>query len=98
MRALTQYELSDWLCATPLVHGFKRARNIAIERTFRSRRPRALPRFLADHARLAGGSVAFSVAYNTPWVIDLLTRAAKIHLAADALIILDNSRDAKARR
>jgi hypothetical protein len=98
MRALTQYEFSDWLCATPLVHGFKRARNIAIERAFRGWRPRALEHFLADHGRLAGGSVAFAVAYNTPWVIDLLTRAAKVHLAADALIIVDNSRDVRARR
>src|SRR4030081_1676593 len=97
MRALTQYPWSDWARATPLVHGFKRARNIGVERAFRRPRPRALARFLAEHAGLAGGTIAFSVAYNTPWVIDLLARAAKLHLVADALVVLDNSRDAKAR-
>src|SRR5258706_8797437 len=98
MRALTQYPWSDWARATPLVHGFKRARNIGVERVFRRQRTRALARFLAEHAGLAGGSIAFSVAYNTPWVVDLLTRAAKLHLLADALVIADNSRDATARR
>jgi len=98
MRALTQYQWPDWARATPLVHGFKRVRNVGLERAFRRRRPRALSRFLAAHAGLAGRTIAFSVAYNTPWVVDLLARAAKIHLVADALVVVDNSRSAAARQ
>jgi hypothetical protein len=97
MRHLDQYGPLQWARGDPFVHGFKRVRNVAIERTFRRLHPRALNRFLADHAGLAGGTIALTIAYNTPWVVELQIRAAKRTLAADALIVVDNSRDRAAR-
>ncbi len=97
MRALDEYGLLEWASFTPLVHGFKRVRNIALERTFRRARPHALDQFLADHGQLSGGTIAVAIAYNTPWVIDLLMRMAKRNLAAGTLIVADNSRKREAR-
>jgi hypothetical protein len=96
MRAANEYDLGEWLIGLPLVHGLKRARNVLIERTFRSVRSRETDKLLAKHAGLAGGSLAISVAFNQPWVIELTTRMAKRHLDG-TLIVLDNSRDANAR-
>lgn len=97
MRAAHEYGLGEWLIGSPLVHGLKRARNVLIERAFRGVRSRETGKLLAKHAGLAGGSLVISVAFNQPWVIDLLTRMAKRHLEG-TLIVLDNSRNSRARR
>jgi hypothetical protein len=78
------------------VHGFKRARNLVVERTFRYLRPPGLERFVADHAHLASASVAVTIAYNAPWVVELLTRMARLKLVSP-LLVFDNSRSATAR-
>jgi hypothetical protein len=97
MRSLNQYRLAEWARAQPLEHLYHQIRLDAKDRLYRARRPRALEPFLDRHAHLAGGTVAIAVAYNTPWVIDVLTRTARLHLGADALIVLDNSRRPEAR-
>ena len=97
MRAANEYSLGEWLTGSPLVHGFKRARNMLLDRAFRSVRSRETDKVLANLAGLAGGSLVMSVAFNQPWVIELTTRMAKRHLNG-TLIVLDNSRKADARR
>ena len=97
MRAAHEYGLGEWLIGLPLAHGLKRARNVLLERTFRGVRSRETDKLLAKQAGLAGGSLAISVAFNQPWVIELTTRMAKRHLDG-TLIVLDNSRDANARK
>ena len=97
MRAANEYGLGEWLIGLPLVHGLKRARNVLLERAFRGVRSRGTDKFLAQQAGIAGGSLVLSIAFNQPWVIDLLTRMAKRHLDG-TLIVLDNSRKAEARR
>ncbi len=97
MRSANEYGPGEWLIGLPLVHGLKRARNVLLERTFRKVRSRETDKLLARLAETAGGSLVLSIAVNQPWVIDLLTRMAKRHLEG-TLVILDNSRDSKARR
>ena len=97
MRHANEYGLGEWLIGLPLLQGVKRARNVILERTFRSIRSREADKFLTEHAGLAAGSLVISVAFNQPWVIDLLTRMAKRHFEG-TLIVLDNSRKVEARR
>jgi hypothetical protein len=91
MRALNEYGLADWMRGTPLEHLYKRARDIVFDRLFCGLRPRGFREFLGRHAHLTGGTVAFTIAYNTPWVINLLTRSVRDRLVFDAFIVLDNS-------
>jgi hypothetical protein len=97
MRFPSEYGADEWFIGLPLVHGLKRARNVLLERTFRSARSRETNKLLAKHSGLAGGSLVMSIAFNQPWVIDLLTRMTKRHLEG-TLIVLDNSRNSEARR
>lgn len=98
MRSIDEYSAAEWAVGRPLVHAFKRARNSLTDRLFRSRRPRELDHFLADLGPLAGKTVVATIAYNSPWVIDLMTRLAARNLAADVLFVVDNSDDAEKRR
>jgi hypothetical protein len=91
VRALAEYQLADWAKAVPLVHGLKRMRNVAVERTFRSMYARGYDRFIAELAALKPQTLAISVAYNTPWVIDVTTRLTGQNLVG-TLAICDNSR------
>lgn len=97
MRAVADYELAEWARGVPFVHGFKRARNVAIDRTFRRIPARGYDRFMADLAGLQPQTVGVVIAFNTPWVIDVTTRVTKKNLAG-TLIVCDNSRDPAARR
>lgn len=97
MRFPNEYGAEEWFIGRPLVHGLKRARNVLLERAFRGVRSRETDKLLAKQAGLTGGSLVISVAFNQPWVIDLQTRMAKRHLEG-TLIVLDNSRNSRARR
>jgi hypothetical protein len=96
MRGIDEYSLREWAMGLPMEHGFKRARNFAVERVFRASRPRDYDRFMAG---LSGRSphLIIVVAFNTPWVIDLATRMAQRNLGAQ-LIVCDNSRKPEARQ
>jgi hypothetical protein len=97
MRFPNEYGAGEWFIGRPLVHGLKRARNVLLERAFRGVRSRETDKLLAKQAGLADGSLVISIAFNQPWVIDLQTRMAKRHLEG-TLIVLDNSRNSRARR
>jgi hypothetical protein len=97
VRALSDYRLADWSKGRPLVHGIKRARKVATERMFRSLPARGYDAFMADLTARRPEVRAVTIAYNTPWVIDVLTRVAPPNLNG-TLVICDNSRKAAARR
>jgi len=97
VRALSDYRLADWSKGTPLVHGIKRARNVAIERIFRSLPARGYDAFMADLTARRPDVLAITIAYNTPWVIDVMTQITPPNLAG-TLVVCDNSRKSAARR
>jgi hypothetical protein len=97
VRALSDYQLADWGKGTPLVHGIKRARNIATERIFRSLPARGYAAFMADLTARRPDVLAITIAYNTPWVIDLMTQVSPPNLNG-TLVVCDNSRKSAARR
>lgn len=97
MRALSDYGLADWSKATPLVHGIKRARNVATERIFRALPARGYDVFMADLTARRPDVLAVTIAYNTPWVIDVMTQTAARNLRG-TLVVCDNSNKTAARR
>ena len=97
MRELGTYAAREWLQAQPLVDGVKLVRNSIIERAFRNRKSPELGRFLREHGSLRDRTVAVAIAFNTPWVIELLLRAAHENLINTTLIIVDNSSAPEAR-
>jgi hypothetical protein len=96
MRPEFDYSGADWLRGKPLLDGFKLRRNELISSGFRQKRPTSLETFLADNADRVRSQVTIAIAFNTPWVIDLLLRTTRLHLKGP-LVIVDNSRDAAAR-
>jgi len=96
VRDWTDYGLAEWIKGAPLVHGVKRARNVATERIFRRMPARGYGRFMAELERKRPEIVAVAVAYNTPWVIDLTTQITRRNLVG-TLVVCDNSRQAAAR-
>jgi hypothetical protein len=97
MRGLTEYGLGEWATGMPLVHGFKRGRNALIERAFRGLGRRAGDALLSQRSELGGKTVISVIAYNVPWTIALMLRAAP-RLPGCAFVIFDNSRNPDARR
>ncbi|MFG1477138.1 hypothetical protein V5F53_00570 [Xanthobacter sp. V4C-4] len=96
MRALKDYPLSHWLVGAPLAHRLRRLRNTLVDRIYRRRRApgqEALVRALADQ----GGTLAFTVAFNTPEAVALLMQAMARHLPGTPLVVCDNSTQAEAR-
>lgn len=76
----------------------KNLRNALVDRCFR-RRGRADGHRLAGELAARGvRDVVFTIAFNSPWVIDLLTLAWADHLADVMLVVVDNSSDPTSRR
>ena len=97
VRDLNEYTLGDWATGTPVVHGFKRVRNIAVDRYFRASKRRDYERAMATLSGSAGQPLVIMISFNTPWALDLSTRLALRNLKAK-LVVCDNSRDRAARR
>jgi hypothetical protein len=89
--------LSSTLNASRLVRAGKNLRTAVIDRRFRRRDAAAGRRLAAELARRGTRHVAFSIAFNSPWVIELLTAAWQAHTVGLDLVVLDNSSDADAR-
>jgi glycosyltransferase involved in cell wall biosynthesis len=97
MRDVGAYSVSELLACRPLVDQFKYVRNQAVERFYRSTGAEARDKFFAKRPHGVGRTVAVTIAFNTPWVIELFLRAAKLNLPDTAIIVADNSTDAAAR-
>lgn len=91
MRDLASYSVQQWLALVPVAHRLKLIRNRALERVYRNSGTAARDRFLSDHGREVGPKVAVTIAFNTPWVIELFLRAAKANMPGMSIIVADNS-------
>ena len=59
----------------------------------------ARAREFAKNLRSSGSSrLCFTIAFNTPWVIDALTKAWQVHPTGMLLVVIDNSSDEAARK
>ncbi|MCO5162905.1 MAG: hypothetical protein M9939_17355 [Mesorhizobium sp.] len=80
-----------------LVRSAKNLRNEMMDQAFRlaghAERDRFLAAFKAD-----GRPVVFAVAFNTPWVVDLLTASWAENVADSVLVVVDNSKSRAARQ
>lgn len=85
------YPAKDWLRLKPLQHALKRQRNRMVSDWFAGRPARnqaALDRVIPD---LAGRRVIFTVAFNKPWLIELMILSTARHMPDWSLVVLDNS-------
>lgn len=81
----------------PAVRSVKNLRNRIIDHGFR-RSDRAEGLAFAGRLESAGiRDAAFTIAFNCPWAIDLLTRSWEVHQPRLPLVVVDNSSDASAR-
>jgi hypothetical protein len=86
------HPLRDWLRLQPLAHGFKRLRDDFAQRLFLRMRPAELESFLRHNAHLEGHNIALIVAFEAPWALEWMLRAAAQHLEDATLVVCDNSR------
>lgn len=80
-----------------LVRSFKNVRNAIVDGYFRSRRAKDGLNFAQSLAQSGARRVCVTIAYNTPWVLDILTRAWQLFPPGMVLVVVDNS-SAKAAR
>lgn len=98
MLGFRRYTAWEWARALPLVHGYKLLRNSAIDRAYRLRPSDDLPAVMQEVHSLKGGVVAATIAFNQPWLIDLMIRSCKKNLVNATLLVADNSQSAAVRR
>ena len=80
------------------VRSAKNYRNQLLDDYFRSRGQDA-GRQLADELRsVAADGLCVTIAFNTPWVIDILTAAWERYATGMTLVVADNSSDQAARK
>jgi hypothetical protein len=96
MRDIGSYSTREWLTAVPVVHRVKHLRNRALERTYRSLGARERDRFLAESAGALGRKLVLTIAFNTPWAVDLFIRTARRNLHDVSVVVADNSSNAHA--
>ncbi|UCI06246.1 hypothetical protein [Mesorhizobium sp. B1-1-8] len=84
--------------SNPVIYSAILTRDWLIYRFFRLMSP-ARGRAFADELRKTGASrLCFVVAFNTPWVIDALTKGWQKYASGMLLVVVDNSRSPEARR
>lgn len=92
MRNLADFSRQEWRRLKPLDHFMIQICNDGLQKAFRLWKPQALERFLRDAGRLRGGNIGCVVAYEQPWTVGWLIRAAARNLKDAALLVFDNSR------
>lgn len=97
MRRLKDYSQKEWLRNKPLDHFLIQLANDGLQHFFRAMRPRELQTFLENCAQLQGKTIGLVIAYEQPWTLDWLLRAASRNLADMTLLVFDNSRTKSSR-
>ncbi|MGC9196870.1 MAG: hypothetical protein ACP5IL_15655 [Syntrophobacteraceae bacterium] len=97
MRRLKDYSQKEWLRNKPLDHFLIQFANDGLQRFFRAMRPRELKTFLENCAHLQGKTIGLVIAYEQPWTLDWLLRAASRNIADTTLLVFDNSRKKSSR-
>lgn len=95
MRDLADYSIAEWLTGVPLAHRLRRARNVMVDSIYAGHRAEGQDALVTA---LAGAPVvAFTVAFNMPDAIALLSDAMGRFVPGARLVVCDNSTDAAAR-
>lgn len=81
----------------PVVRAAKNLRNGVIDHAFRRCSAAAGHRFATAISARGVRHAAVAIAYNSPWVVDLLTQAWARHQPGLPLVVIDNSSDPAAR-
>jgi hypothetical protein len=97
MRRLKDYSRREWLRNKPLDHLLIQLANDGLQSAFRAMRPRGLKTFLQNCAQLQGKTIGLVIAYEQPWTLDWLLRAASRNIADMTLLVFDNSRKKSSR-
>jgi hypothetical protein len=97
MRGPRDFSTREWLRLKPLDHFLIQICNDALQEVFRAFRPKGLNRFLQSAGHAVGTNVGLVVAYEQPWTLDWLLRAAGRNLTDGTLLVFDNSRRADSR-
>lgn len=84
--------------STPVVYGCIRARDWLIYRYFRLQNAVGGRSFAEELGKTKQNRFCFVVAFNTPWVIDALTKGWQKHSTGMQLVVVDNSNSAAARQ
>lgn len=79
------------------IRAAKNLRNDLVDRWFRSRDPDGGRRLAGALSARGVRRAVFTVAFNGPWVVDLLTRGWTRHQPDVTLVVVDNSTDRTAR-
>lgn len=97
MRKTSLYTAKEWLKLEPIIWYFKEKRNDAISRSFVNSRPEQLEDFIQQNKQLTGKDIAIVVAFNSPWVLEVLLPAMKHYVPDAHVLVCDNSNDAALR-
>jgi len=89
--------ISNSLNGNPAIRAVKNFRNELIDHSFRCRSSRRGKAFAGELSDREVRRVAVAVAFNSPWVVDLLTAAWQKYPVGLDLIVIDNSNDEGAR-
>ena len=89
--------IGRFLAAGSVVRSAKNVRNAVVDRAFRRCGRAGGRRFAAELSARGIRDAVFTVAFNSPWVVDVLVRAWSRHQAGVPLVVMDNSSDATAR-
>lgn len=79
------------------VRAAKNVRNAVVDHAFRRRQREDGRRLAAALAARGTRDAVFTIAFNSPWVVDLLTQAWARHQPDVSLVVIDNSTDRSAR-
>lgn len=97
MRNLTEFSGREWRRLKPLDHFMIQVCNDVLQRFFRLWKPESLEPFLRNAEHLRGKDIGLIVAYEQPWALSWLLKAAAGNLGRGTLLVFDNSRRAKMR-
>lgn len=98
MRELKDYTLREWLRIKPIDHFMIEVANDTLQSVFCKLRPKALGHFLQDAQHLSGENIGLVIAFEKPWVLDLLLKTSARNLTGGTLLVFDNSRTQEARK
>lgn len=98
MRELKDYTLREWFRIKPIDHFMIEVANEFLQSIFCKLRPKPLERFLQNAEHLSGNDIGLVIAFERPWVLDLLLRTAVRNLTGGTLLVFDNSRRQEVRK
>ena len=98
MRDLKNYTMREWFRIKPLDHFMIEVANDILQSVFFKLRPKALGHFLQDTGHLLGKNIGLVIAFENPWVLDLLLKTSARNLTGRTLLVFDNSRQQQARK